>query len=622
MNSSSPTLQYVVQSDTEAQDHVRRARRREKRPRAKSVSDGTPSPENSQQSINPLTWSEEVERAMGDGEGSLLPEDGPWVNPDWSRSNYMSAPTRSNDESAEIKSESVELNAFIYKVEGNYVLSDSEYADVLRSLRSDAQSNGLPSQTSGAGPSSTHNYHRVTVEEIEDVDAPSIRSFRTISDASVTTTGKGKKKASHKKKKKKRTKAAELGVEVDELKRSTKKDDDRRARRRSSGKFDTSNVERTPPGFKSGGYLELVHGHNARRAARAQPSRETKARLKQYAPDSRPKRAESEADSQTKWPKQSQKHGSKVPDEPSDSSGSDSSDSTRRNDSSDTESSESSSESSSDEDVPSDDEGQTQRLKRRIKLMQKKQRQLERKLLTQARSGFKAQTPKSFNGEADFDKFELFVFNYDNWCQDTKLSTPKRVRNISRFLEGKASTWYMSNVAPNLNSYDMKSVYQGIFDYCFPPDFKENLRRKYMRKLQGDQSVQDYFAELDLMRRRLKVSDSQHVHRAYDGSARYIKGEWAIMGILPEDTTIDELRTTAIDLERAHKIRKSIEGQDGHRHKKDRSRSPDRRHDKRRDQKHLQTWNLLPAALKHFKVAEVPEAAAGLSLSVKLFEDV
>ncbi|KAG8680561.1 hypothetical protein FRC08_016205 [Ceratobasidium sp. 394] len=123
----------------------------------------------------------------------------------------------------------------------------------------------------------------------------------------------------------------------------------------------------------------------------------------------------------------------------------------------------------------------------------------------------------------------------------------------------------------------MKRIYQGIFDYCFPPDFKENLRRKYMRKQQGDQSVQDYFAELELMKRRLKITDTQHVHRAYDGAARYIKGEWAIKGILPEDTTIDELRTTALNIERAHKIRKSIEQHDGGKHKRDRSKSPDRR---------------------------------------------
>ncbi|KAG8727468.1 hypothetical protein FRC10_006077, partial [Ceratobasidium sp. 414] len=225
-------------------------------------------------------------------------------------------------------------------------------------------------------------------------------------------------------------------------------------------------------------------------------------------------------------------------------------------------------------DSSSSEEDEAHKLKRQIKRMREKQKKLEKRLTAQAHLGYKAQAPKSYNSNTNFDKFKLFVFNYDNWCIDTQLSTCKRVRNVSRFLDGKASVWYMSNVALNINTYNMKQIYQGIFDYCFLPDFKENLRHKYMRKQQGDQSVQDYFAELELMRCRLKITENQHVHRAYDGAARYLKGEWAIKGILPEDTTIEELRTTAIDIEWAHKIHKSIKQPEFHKPRRDRSHSP------------------------------------------------
>ncbi|KAG9124852.1 DEIH-box ATPase [Ceratobasidium sp. 392] len=81
------------------------------------------------------------------------------------------------------------------------------------------------------------------------------------------------------------------------------------------------------------------------------------------------------------------------------------------------------------------------------------------------------------------------------------------------------------------------------------------------------------------------ITDKQHVHRVYDGTAKYIKGEWAIKGILPKDTNIEELRITALDIERAHKIRKSIEQNDDHRRKRDRSKSPDHCYDNRRNRK-------------------------------------
>ncbi|KAG8789160.1 hypothetical protein FRC12_013825 [Ceratobasidium sp. 428] len=125
---------------------------------------------------------------------------------------------------------------------------------------------GRTTHTSGAGPSHTCASHKVTLKEIEDEDASSIAYASSASDSTLSVTGKGKKKAVSKKKKKKRTKVHELGVEVDDLKRLSKKDEKRRACRRSSGNFDLCNVEHTPPGFKSGGYLELMHGHHTRRA--------------------------------------------------------------------------------------------------------------------------------------------------------------------------------------------------------------------------------------------------------------------------------------------------------------------------------------------------------------------
>ncbi|KAG8770317.1 hypothetical protein FRC12_004360 [Ceratobasidium sp. 428] len=123
-----------------------------------------------------------------------------------------------------------------------------------------------------------------------------------------------------------------------------------------------------------------------------------------------------------------------------------------------------------------------------------------------------------------------------------------------------------------------------MYEYCFPADFKESMRKKYQSKEQGDLSVQDYFAELAMLRRRLKeVNDATHVQRAWDGAATYIRAEWAIKGILPENTTIEELRETALDIERAHKIQKSIERNNGsNRHnRRRRSRSPNHRNNDR-----------------------------------------
>ncbi|KAG8773389.1 hypothetical protein FRC12_002564 [Ceratobasidium sp. 428] len=135
VNTSTPVSQYTVRSNSEIARGGCQARCDEKRARAKTVSNGTPSPESST-IVNPLSWAEEVKQARGD-----VSTDGPfdfenWVNPDWSRSAYLSAPTQTASNS-EQKSDSIDVKAFIYEVEGNYVFSDGEYANVLNTLRSE-----------------------------------------------------------------------------------------------------------------------------------------------------------------------------------------------------------------------------------------------------------------------------------------------------------------------------------------------------------------------------------------------------------------------------------------------------------------------------------------------------
>ncbi|KEP45070.1 hypothetical protein V565_322490 [Rhizoctonia solani 123E] len=196
----------------------------------------------------------------------------------------------------------------------------------------------------------------------------------------------------------------------------------------------------------------------------------------------------------------------------------------------------------------------------RLRKMARKVKKLEKKLVTQARSGYKAQTPKPYKGEADIDKYDAFIFNYKLFVDDTKLSNGKAVLTMSRFLEDKAATYFMLNVAPRPERHTIQSVFVGLYEYCFPPDFKDKMRRKYNRKCQGDSSVQDYFAELARLRMRLReIDDRHHVLRAWDGAARYIKVAWALKGMSAETSDIDTLREAALDIERARIIKRSIE---------------------------------------------------------------
>ncbi|KAF8597140.1 hypothetical protein BDV93DRAFT_513603 [Ceratobasidium sp. AG-I] len=565
-NTNISDAQYRVESESASSPSSKRHKKKRKR-RSRSLPESPNSPTFRRSNTAVTDWEAEMRLAEGlPGRVSSLPDIDPsWVNPNWSRSAYEVSDSQGSGN--ETKTTSVAVNALIYKVEENYVFSDSEYADVLRNLRSETSASDHPSQTSGAGPSNRRRNPKVTIEDAEDEETRSwsVPSDEPGSDPSVAPKPKGKGRAN--KKKKKVVRMPELGVEVDNLRKADKA---KAARRRLSGRFDPARQEQTPQGFRAGGYLEMMHGDIARPAFTTH--KPTPRGTPRPSSSHTSSRSTNQAESDGRGGNRGGGGGNPPPRPPADlselsdndESDSDSDDETYRGGDEpadpDRDPSSSSSKGSESSSSSSDDDN-TRKLRRKLKKMKANQRRLEKKITAQARSGYKAQAPKSYNGEANFDKFEHFIFTFDNWCLDTKLSGRMRVHDVSRFLDDKASVWYMSNVAPNINSYDMT------------------------RKRQNDQNVQDYFAEGDLMRRRLKVTDEQHVQRMWDGAARYIKAEWAIKGILPENTTIEELCTTALDIERARKIRKSVEQHDDNRRggKRDRSKSPDRKHDGKRD---------------------------------------
>ncbi|KAG8725684.1 hypothetical protein FRC10_007956, partial [Ceratobasidium sp. 414] len=296
----------------------------------------------------------------------------------------MSASARTESGAAS-ETESVVVNAIVYEVADDYVFSDGEYADILRNLREDNSDRPAPSQTSGAGPSKRRANPRVTVEEVDDEDEPSVRSVQSASESSAIPAEKKKKKKGKKKKTSKRTEVPELGVELDNLKRPGKEAEDRRARRRSSGKFDQSRVEQTPPGFRSGGYLELMHGDTNRAGRRESAGRAQPPGSDAQRPQAQGRREGAESEHRSPDGRGARNRaGRSRPSEPSD--GSD--DGTYQDNSESEESSETDRGDGSDgSDSSSSEEDEAHKLKRRIKRMREKQKKLEKRLTAQARSG-------------------------------------------------------------------------------------------------------------------------------------------------------------------------------------------------------------------------------------------
>ncbi|KAF8694387.1 hypothetical protein RHS03_08195, partial [Rhizoctonia solani] len=519
--------------------------------------------------IRRVSWFDEMRKAdVAPETGRDLPElDIEWYRDHWSRSDYLSVPE--TEQTSEYRNasegENVRVSAIICEVNDDYVLDDEEYEatvlklQALERARMFAESQ-VPSQTSGAGPSGSRRSPRVTVEEIVDEDAPRyvvISSDEEESDVlDVSRKGKGKEPT------RKNRPRRSLGVAIDEIE-PVKADINESERRQSSRITSVHRSEYVPDGFRSGGYIESRYGKVTSGRGDRSDTRTIKNESEIESP-----RIRSPQVNETRAHRTGRNHRTTPPDDSDGSNGSDSEAS-----SSDTET-----------EIANVDNDEIRKLLKRLIDENKK---LKKKTNKQARSGYKAQAPKIYKGEEpNLEEYEQFVFDYDNWVYETGISRETAVRNVSRFLSGKAARWYMAKIAPNLGKvrYEVEDVYKLMYEYCFPPDFKETLRKRYESIRQGARCVQDFFADLELYRTRLSdITDLQHVRRAWDGAARHIRAEWAMKGYRADNATFDQLKAAALDIERSYNVSRNQVNEHVKRdsHKGERSRSPDRKRNRK-----------------------------------------
>ncbi|KAJ7213423.1 hypothetical protein GGX14DRAFT_618637 [Mycena pura] len=145
----------------------------------------------------------------------------------------------------------------------------------------------------------------------------------------------------------------------------------------------------------------------------------------------------------------------------------------------------SSSESSSDESVV--ERRRKAKAARKRNVSQKGQQKRKKAL-----ASIKIKKPFVYKGKADLDIFDQWTYQVDNWAELHDLDDAIMVKIMVNFMGGRASQFFMKHVALSRRKWTVKLVYEGLFDYCFPPNFKWQLREELMRATQGLSSVRDF----------------------------------------------------------------------------------------------------------------------------------
>ncbi|KAF9258017.1 hypothetical protein L218DRAFT_1005468, partial [Marasmius fiardii PR-910] len=136
-------------------------------------------------------------------------------------------------------------------------------------------------------------------------------------------------------------------------------------------------------------------------------------------------------------------------------------------------SSSSSSQSSSSSDSSSDSDSSIPSLNCRSRRKLRKEEDRVRRTLKKLNFN----TPK-YSGAPDIDLLDKFIYDFDNLVDIYQLDVKTALRVMPNYLFGDVHHFVRDIVGSGSEGWDLQSAYMAIFDFCFPPTFKEELRSK------------------------------------------------------------------------------------------------------------------------------------------------
>jgi hypothetical protein len=170
-------------------------------------------------------------------------------------------------------------------------------------------------------------------------------------------------------------------------------------------------------------------------------------------------------------------------------------------------------------------------------------------------SNAKPDPPSKYSGEPIFNKYERWVYESRQWVKQSYIRRKLRVERLSKYLDGRAHTWYMRNVARDAKKWSMNDFFIELFNYSFPIDYRTTQRRKFHKFEQRSHTIREYRTDLEALANSIGgITDRALVVQFWEGANWIIRREWAHAGFDVETATLSELENAAVNYEQAIKV--------------------------------------------------------------------
>ncbi|TFK45295.1 hypothetical protein OE88DRAFT_1609343, partial [Heliocybe sulcata] len=147
-----------------------------------------------------------------------------------------------------------------------------------------------------------------------------------------------------------------------------------------------------------------------------------------------------------------------------------------------------------------------------------------------------------YDGAADMHLFGRFMEESMAYIRDGNLPRERRWQYVSHYMKGKAFDYYTRSVAPRAPSYGVNEFFTGLFDHCFPINYRQSLRKKLRYFNQGEMSVKEYVYELNDLLNQVGIPDERYrVLTLWEGFSPYIQAKLWEEELNPEQSLWDDI---------------------------------------------------------------------------------
>ncbi|RPD63501.1 hypothetical protein L227DRAFT_470065, partial [Lentinus tigrinus ALCF2SS1-6] len=134
--------------------------------------------------------------------------------------------------------------------------------------------------------------------------------------------------------------------------------------------------------------------------------------------------------------------------------------------------------------------------------------------------------PEPYSGQPDLTVFHRFISQMRDYLEEYCVRPKRHAVVVSRFLKDRAHEFYVNTISRNPRAYQFKDILVGLFNYCFPINFHQQMREKLRHTRQGGRSVQTYVYELENLFLILGMDrNEERVDAFWFGLDRYIQSE-------------------------------------------------------------------------------------------------